>query len=332
MSQMKYWQAINRGLAEEMERDSSVVLMGEDVGAPGGAFLASKGLLERFGPDRVRDTPISELAIAGLAVGAAMVGLRPVIEIMFNDFLTLAMDQVVNQAAKMSFMTGGSAHVPLVIRTMVASGRSTGPQHGQSLEAWLGHVPGLKVVFPSSARDARGLLKAAIRDDNPVVVFESLALWGSRGEVPDDDDLVPLGVASIRREGTDVTLVSLGSAMARAEQAASLAEKEGVSVELVDLRSVQPLDYHTLRESLAKTGRLVIAHDAVKFLGISAEIAAWAAEDAYDLLRGPVLRLAPPFSPVPFVPALEAQYFPSAQVILDGVIRAAGAPARSYHA
>lgn len=322
MSQLKYWQAVNQALVEEMERDESVVLVGEDVGAPGGAFSASKGLLERFGPDRVRDTPISELALAGLGVGAALVGMRPVVEIMFNDFLTLAMDQVVNQAAKLCFMTGGRARVPLVIRTAVGAGRSTGPQHGQSLEAWFGHVPGLKVVCPSTPRDAKGLLKTAIRDENPVVVFESLALWGSRGEVPDNGELIPLGKAEIRREGTDVTLVGIGGAMARVEQAAALATERGISVEVVDLRSVQPLDHATLRTSLEKTGRLAVVHDAVKFLGISAEVAAWAAEDAYDLLKGPVVRLGAPFSPVPFAPELERQYFPSPEAILAGLLRA----------
>lgn len=322
MSQLKYWQAVNQALVEEMERDESVVLVGEDVGAPGGAFSASKGLLERFGPDRVRDTPISELALAGLGVGAALVGMRPVVEIMFNDFLTLAMDQVVNQAAKLCFMTGGLARVPLVIRTAVGAGRNTGPQHGQSLEAWFGHVPGLKVAFPSTPRDAKGLLKAAIRDDNPVVLFESLALWGTRGEVPDNGEVTPLGKAEIRREGTDVTLVGIGGAMARVEQAAALAAERGISVEVVDLRSVQPLDHATLRTSLEKTGRLAVVHDAVKFLGISAEVAAWAAEDAYDLLKGPVVRLGAPFSPVPFAPELERQYFPSSEAILAGLLRA----------
>jgi len=321
MSQVKYWQAINQALAEEMEQDPRVVLLGEDVGAPGGPFSATRGLLDRFGPDRVRDTPVSELALAGLGVGAALVGLRPVVEIMFNDFLTLAMDQVVNQAAKLCFMTGGRARVPLVIRTIVGAGRGTGPQHGQSLEAWLGHVPGLKVACPSTPRDARGLLKAAIRDDNPVVLFESLALWGVRGEVPDADEVIPVGRAEVRREGRDVTLVGIGAVMARAEQAAERAAERGVSVEVVDLRSVQPLDRATLRASLEKTGRLLVAHDAVKFLGISAEVAAWAAEEAYDLLKAPVVRLGAPFSPVPFAPELERRYFPGTEAILEGLLR-----------
>jgi pyruvate dehydrogenase E1 component beta subunit len=327
MSQLKYWQAINQALAEEMARDDRVVLIGEDVAAPGGAFSASRGLLARFGPDRVRDTPISELALAGIGVGAALAGARPIVEIMFSDFLTLAMDQIVNQAAKLRFMTGGRASVPLVIRTMVGAGRNTGPQHGQSLEAWFAHVPGLKVCCPSTPRDARGLLKAAIRDDNPVMVFESLALWGTRGEVPDEPELIPFGQAQVRRAGAGVTLVGIGGIMARAERAADRAAERGVDVEVIDLRTAQPLDVTTLRRSVEKTGRLVIVHDAVKFLGISAEIAAWAAEEAHGLLRAPVIRVGAPFSPVPFAPELESRYFPSVDVIVDALLRVAGAEA-----
>jgi pyruvate dehydrogenase E1 component beta subunit len=320
MSELKYWQAINQALSEEMERDPNVVLLGEDVGGPGGAFGASKGLRDRFGSDRVVDTPISELALAGLGVGSALMGLRPIVEIMFNDFLTLALDQIVNQAAKLRFMTGGTACVPLVIRTMVGSRCGTGPQHGQSLETWVSHVPGLKVVFPSTPADAKGLLKAAIRDDNPVVVFESLALWGSRGKLPPDQDCVPLGSAAMRRRGSDVTLISFGGAMVRAEAAAVAAAETGISVDLIDLRSLQPLDYETLHQSVARTGRMVIAHDAVKFLGISAEVAAWAAESAHDLLRAPIVRLGAPFMPVPFAPNLEKTYFPATDAIVRALV------------
>lgn len=323
MSQLRYWQSINRALIEEMERDPAVVLLGEDVASPGGAFGATRGVLDRFGADRVRDTPISELALAGLGVGAAMTGLRPVVEVMFDDFLTLAMDQIVNQAAKLRFMTGGRAKVPLVIRTIVGAGRNTGPQHSQSLEAWFAHVPGLKVAVPATPQDARGLLKSAIRDDGPVLVFESLRLWSVRGEVDDSPDVVvPLGSAAVRRPGADLTLVAYGAALTRAERACEIAAESGLDVELIDLRTVQPLDYGTLRASLQKTGRLVVVHDAVKFLGVGAEVAAWAAEECFSSLRAPIQRVAAPLSPVPFAPELEEEYFPSAETILEACRRA----------
>ena len=316
MAEVRYWQAINQALGEEMERDPSVVLIGEDVAAPGGAFGATRGLRERFGPARVRDTPISELALAGVGAGAALTGLRPVVEIMFNDFTTLAMDQLANQAAKLRFMTGGRARVPLVVRTLVGSGRSTGPQHGQSLEAWFGHVPGLDVVMPTTPADARGLLKAAIRSDDPTIVMESLALWSVRGEVDGDGGDFSLGRAAVRRAGDDVTLVGLGSAMPAAERACELAAEAGIDVELIDLRSLWPLDRQALRSSLEKTRRLVVVHNSVGFLGPGAEVAAWAAEEMFSVLRAPVRRVAAPRSPVPFNPALERDYFPSAERVL----------------
>jgi pyruvate dehydrogenase E1 component beta subunit len=318
---MRYWQAINRALVEEMERDASVILLGQDVGAPGGAFGATKGLFARFGPERVLDTPISELAIVGVGVGSALTGSRPVVEIMFNDFTTLAMDQIANQAAKLRFMTGGHARVPLVIRTIVGSRKGTGPQHGQSLESWFGHTPGLSVVMPSTPNDARGLLKAAIRSDGPVVVMESLALWSTRDElgedrVGDDSGIVPLGTSVVRREGADVTLVGIGPVMPAAMKAADLGAGQGLQIEVIDLRSLWPMDTQLIRQSLEHTGRLVVTHDSVGFLGPGAEIAAWAAEEAFALLRAPVRRVAPMRSPVPFSPALEAEYFPSAEKIL----------------
>jgi pyruvate dehydrogenase E1 component beta subunit len=318
---MRYWQAINRALVEEMERDPSVILLGQDVGAPGGAFGTTKGLYARFGPERVLDTPISELAIVGVGVGAALTGSRPVVEIMFNDFTTLAMDQIANQAAKLRFMTGGRARVPLVIRTIVGSRKGTGPQHGQSLESWFGHVPGLSVVMPSTTADARGLLKAAIRSDGPVIVMESLALWSTQDESGEDRDgdsgIVPLGTSVLRREGTDVTLVGIGPVMPTAMKAADLAAEQGLQVEVIDLRSLWPMDTQLVRQSLERTGRLVVTHDSVGFLGPGAEIAAWAAEEAFALLRAPVRRVAPVRSPVPFSPALEAEYFPTAERILQ---------------
>ena len=320
MAQLRYWQAVNRALAEEMELDRSVILIGEDVGVPGGPFGASKGLYQRFGSERVRDTPISELALAGIGVGAALTGSRPVVEIMFSDFATLALDQIVNQAAKLRFMTGGRASVPMVIRTIVGARKGTGPQHSQSLESWFAHVPGLSVVMPSTPADAYGLLKSAIRTDGPVIVMESLSLWSTRGEVADagsgdEAELVPLGRAIVRREGRDVTLVGIGSVMPAAIEAAEKCASDGLSVEVIDLRSLWPLDTTAIRTSLERTGRLVVAHDASGFLGPGAEIAAWAAEHAFRLLRAGIRRVTPPRSPVPFAPSLEGQYFPSADRI-----------------
>jgi pyruvate/2-oxoglutarate/acetoin dehydrogenase E1 component len=312
VTELRYWQAINQALAEEMERDPLVVLVGEDVGAPGGAFGATRGLRERFGPERVRDTPISELGIVGLGVGAALAGLRPVVEVMFNDFLTLALDQLANQAAKLRFMTGGRARVPLVVRTLVGAGKGTGPQHGQSLEAWFGHIPGLSVAMPATPADAYGLLRVAIRHDDPVVVFESLRQWNVRGEVT-PGELPEMGRAAVRRRGGDVTLVSLGGALSRAARACELAAAAEVDVELIDLRWLWPLDWACVESSLRKTGRLVVVHDAVGFLGPGAELAARAAERG--VLTAPVVRVVPPRTPVPFSPTLEAAYFAGAERI-----------------
>lgn len=319
MRELKYWQAINEALTEEMDRDERVVLVGEDVALPGGPFSASRGLLEKFGPWRVKDTPISEEAIAGLGVGAALAGLRPVVEIMFMDFLGLAIDQIVNQAAKVSYMSGGRQRVPLTIRTMCGSGRNNGPQHSQNLEAWFAHVPGLKVVWASSAADAKGLLKSAIRDDNPVLVIESLSLWTSKDSLGDEEQLTPIGKALVRRSGTDATLVAAGAMVPRALAAAAQLATEGVEVEVIDLRTLSPLDHETVLASVAKTHRLVIAHDAVKPFGYGAEIAAIVAEQALDELDAPIKRVAAPWAPVPFSPVLEAAYYPQAPQIQAAV-------------
>ncbi len=329
MGQIKYWKAINEAIAEEMERDARVVLVGEDVGKPGGTYIATKGLYDRFGAQRVRDTPISEATLIGLATGAAMTGLRPIVEIMFFDFLTLASDQLVNHAAKVSSVSGGEFQVPMVMRTMCGAGKNTGPQHGQSLEAWVAHIPGLKVVWPSNPADMKGLLKAAVRDPNPVVVIESLALWGSRGEVPEGDHVVPIGTAAVAREGDDVTLVSWGGAMGRTLAAAdALGSEHGISAEVVDLRSLSPIDEETILGSLAKTGGLVIVHDAVRPFGGGAEIAALAAGEGFALLKAPVLRVTAPFAHVPFPPQLEAAYFPQVDDIVDAVRATVGELAR----
>lgn len=318
MAHVKYWQAVNMTLREELERDESVCLFGEDV-AYGGPFGASRNLADEFGPLRVRDTPISEAAIVGAALGAAMTGLRPVVEVMFFDFVTLAMDQLVNQAAKISYMSGGKFHAPMVIRTLCGAGRGTGPQHGQSLEGWLGHVPGLKVVWPSSPEDAKGLLKAAIRDDDPVVVVESLGLWGKRGEVPDGDYLVPIGQGATRRKGEDVTVVAWGSVVNRVLEAVDQLADEGIDAEVLDLRTLSPIDKELILSSLRRTGRLMVVHDAVAPFGTGAEVAAIAATAGFGALKAPVTRVTPPFAPVPFTPNLEQAYFPQVEDVKDAV-------------
>jgi pyruvate/2-oxoglutarate/acetoin dehydrogenase E1 component len=320
VARLKYWQAINSAIAEEMERDPSVVLFGEDVARAGGTYVATKGLLERFGEHRVRDTPISEAALTGMATGAAMTGLRPIVEIMFLDFITLAADQLINHAAKASWVSGGKFHVPMVLRTICGAGRNTGPQHGQNLEAWLAHVPGIKVVWPSNPADAKGLLKAAVRDPNPTVVIESLALWGTKGHVPDGEHIVPIGKAHVAREGSDVTVVAWGAAVPRALRAATvLASEYGVDAEVVDLRSLSPLDTDVILTSLANTGRLVIVHDGVGPYGGGAEIAAVASSEGFGMLRAPIRRVTAPFGLVPFPSELEAAYFPQEHDVIDAV-------------
>ena len=316
---IKYWQAVNQALGDALVSDERVILYGEDVGEAGGPFGASKGLQERFGVNRVRDTPISEAAIVGTAVGAAMTGMRPIVEVMFMDFLGLAMDQLVNQAAKVSYMSGGAFRAPLVVRTLCGAGRGTGPQHGQSFEGWLSNVPGLKVVWPSDPADAYGLLRSAVDDDDPVVVIESLRLWTMRQDV-EDLVKVPIGSAAIRRGGTDVTLVAWGAAVHRAMAAAALCSGHGVEVEVIDLRTISPLDEDTILESLAKTGRLAIVEDGPGHVGVGTRLGALAAGPGFDSLRDPVLHVCSPFAPVPFSPLLEDAYFPSAEHIADAII------------
>jgi len=320
MSEVKYWQAINSALREEMQRDESVHIFGEDVAGPGGPFGASKGLLADFGEWRVRDTPISEAIIGGLAVGSAMTGLRPVAEIMYLDFITLAMDQLVNQAAKMSYMSAGKFSVPLTIRTICGAHRGSGPQHSQHLESWFASVPGLKVVWGGTPADAKGLLKAAIRDDDPVIVIESVSLWGQRGEVPDDPEvIVPIGEGLVRREGTDVTLVCWGGMVPRAELAATTLGQEGISVEVIDLRTLSPIDEPLILTSLAKTGHLVVAQDATGPCSIGSEVLRLAATEGFSSLRGAAVHVTSPFAPVPFPTDLERAYFPQSDNIVAAV-------------
>ena len=319
MAELRFAQAINRALSESMTEDDTVMLMGEDIAEAGGPFGVTRGLLAKFGADRVRDTPISEMAMSNAAVGAALTGVKPVLEIMFMDFMTFAMDALVNQAAKARFMFGGQSSVPMVVRTPHGGGISAGPQHSQCLEAWFAHVPGLKVVCPSNPADAYGLLKSAIADPDPVVFVENKALYALKGDVPDEPFSLPIGQASIVRQGQDATVVTYGGMVSRALQAAETLAKEGVSIEVIDLRSIQPWDEATVLASLSKTHRLLIAHEAVEAFGVGAEIAARMADVGFDELDAPIMRVAAPFVPVPFAPGLEKQYQPNADKIVESV-------------
>lgn len=318
MARKTFAAALADGAAVEMRRDPSVVVWGVDVGAYGGAFAATKGLYEEFGPERVIDMPISEAGFTGMAVGAAATGQRPIVELQFSDWVTLASDQLINQAAKMRYMFGGTLSVPLVMRLPTGGYLSAGAQHSDSFESIFALIPGLKVVVPSNPADAKGLLTAAIRDDNPVLMFEHKKLYGMRGDVPEGEHLVPLGRAAVVREGTDVTVVTYGYTVGMAIKVAAALQDE-VSVEVVDLRTISPLDTATILESASKTGRVVIAHEAWKQFGAGAEVAAVIAEQAFDSLRGPILRVGARHAPIPFAPVLEEQILPQPQWIHDAV-------------
>jgi pyruvate dehydrogenase E1 component beta subunit len=319
MRKLTYAAALNEALRLEMRRDSLIYVAGEDVGRYGGIFGVTKGLLEEFGDKRVRDTPITESAIIGLAVGAAAAGLRPVVELMFIDFIGVALDQLYNQAAKMKYMFGGKAKLPLVLRTECGAGMSAAAQHSQCLEAWFMHVPGLKVVIPSTPYDAKGLLISAIRDDNPVVFIEHKMLYGVEGEVPEDAYTIPLGKADIKREGKDVTVVATLAMVQKALNAATELEKEGLSVEVVDPRCLTPLDEQTILDSVKKTHRLVIVTEEVGHAGSSAEIAARVSDKAFDYLDAGIKRVTAPFTPVPFSPKLESLFIPDEKRIIEAV-------------
>lgn len=319
MRETRYIRAISEALKEEMARDENVFIIGEDVGGPGGAFSATRGLLETFGERRVRDTPISEAAIVGLAIGAAAEGLRPVAEIMFADFLTVCMDQIVNQMAKTRYMFGGMYKLPVVIRAPGGGGLNAGPQHSQCLESWFAHVPGLKVVMPATPYDVKGLLKSAIRDDNPVIFLENKALYGAKGEIPNEEYLVPIGKADVKRPGKDVTVVAASRMVHEALESAKALSSEGIDVEVIDLRTVSPLDKETIFDSVEKTSKLVVAHEAVKAFGIGAEISAMVSEEMLDYLDAPVLRVGAPFVPVPF--NLESHYLPNSADVSKAVKR-----------
>ena len=319
MSEKSYLQAITEALRQEMERDENVFIIGEDVGQFGGCFGATQGLFEQFGEERVMDTPITESAIVGAAAGAAAKGLRPVAELMFVDFLGVSMDQLFNQAAKMRYMFGGKTTVPMTLRAPQGAGISAAAQHSQCLEAWLMHIPGLKVVMPSTPYDAKGLLISAIRDDNPVVFLEHKLLYGATGEVPDESYTIEIGKADIKREGSDVTVVATSQMVHTALAAAEKLKADGIDAEIVDPRCLQPLDKDTILDSIKKTNALVIVNEAVTFAGPGAEIAAIAAEEAIEYLDAPIKRIGAPFCPVPFSPTLEQHYIPSVQDIVETV-------------
>jgi pyruvate dehydrogenase E1 component beta subunit len=309
-------EAINEALAEEMQRDPNIILMGEDIGVAGGVFKVTGGLLKRFGPDRVFDAPIAEAGIMGLAVGAAMTGLRPVIEIMFSDFTTLASDQLVNQAAKLRYMTGGQCAIPLVVRTTMGASRRTAAQHSQSLQAWYCHIPGLKVVMPSTPADAKGLLKSAIRDDNPVVFLEDKMMYNQQGPIPSGDYAIPLGKARIHRAGGHATVICTSSMLYPALDAAERLAADGVEVEVIDPRTLAPLDDETLIASALKTGHVLVVDEGYRSYGVTAEIAARVTEGAFDYLDEPVRRLGAADVPVPFAPSLEDLTIPNADQIV----------------
>jgi pyruvate/2-oxoglutarate/acetoin dehydrogenase E1 component len=315
--QITYTQAVNEALREELARDPDVFIAGIDVGEHEGPFGISRGLMAEFGPERVVDTPISEAGIVGLAVGAAATGMRPVVEIMFIDFVGVAMDQILNQLAKMKYMFGGKARLPVVVRTACGAGIRVAAQHSQSLEAMLCHIPGLKVVMPATPYDAKGLLLSAIRDDNPIFVIEHKRLFRVTGEVPEEPYTVPIGVAEVKRPGGDVSIITWSQMVHESLAAAEELAGQGIEAEVVDLRTLSPLDRDTVLESVRKTHRAVVAHEAVKFGGFGGEVAALIAEEAIDYLDGPVVRIGAPFSPVPFSPVLEDAWIPGRRQIVE---------------
>jgi pyruvate/2-oxoglutarate/acetoin dehydrogenase E1 component len=321
MAELTYREAVRDALSTAMRRDDDVFVMGEDIAEMGGSMGVTQGMLDEFGPDRVRNTPISEMALVGAGIGAAMAGMRPVVEVMYEDFLTLSTEQIVNQAAKHRYMSGGQLKVPLTVRTQGGAGWSPGAQHAQQLEAWFVHIPGLKVVFPSTPTDVRGLLYASIYDDNPVVFFEHRMLYGVKEEVPDELEPIELGKARVHREGEDVTVVAIGPLVHEALTAAAQAEDEGISVEVLDPRTLQPLDEDALVASVKKTNRCVVAHEAITRMGFGAEVAAVVQHRAFDWLDAPIERVGAKFTPLPFAPVMEEWCVPHADDVLDAIRR-----------
>ena len=324
MAELTYREAVAAGIAQEMERDERVVFLGEDVAAAGGVFKTTIGLLEKFGPRRVRDTPISEQAIVGAAMGAAMTGLRPIAEIMFSDFFAVCWDMIANEIAKARYMCAGQLTLPLVIRTANGSGSRFGAQHSQSVENWAMAVPGLKVVAPSTPADVKGLLAAAVRDPDPVIFFEHKGLYATKGEVPDGEYVDQLGTAKVLRQGSDATIVALAAMVPRALQAAQRLEQEGISATVVDLRSLVPLDTRTLLAETKKTGRLYTVEENPRLCGWGAEIASIVAEEAFYDLDGPIVRITTPHVPLPAADALEDNTVPTVERIVETIRRTAG--------
>src|SRR2546430_2607462 len=324
MPELSFREAVRDALSRAMRKDEDVFIMGEDIAEMGGSMGVTQGMLDEFGPERVRNSPISEMALAGAAIGAAVQGMRPVAEIMYEDFLTLATEQIVNQAAKHRYMSGGQVTVPVTFRTQGGSGWSPGAQHAQQLEAWFVHVPGLKVVFPSTPTDVRGLLWSSIYDDNTVLFFEHRVLYGLKEEVPDELEPIPIGQARVHREGEDVTVIATGRLVHEALRAADEAEEDGISVEVVDPRTLLPLDEETLVGSVKKTNRCVVAHEAVTRMGFGAEVAAVIQHQAFDWLDAPIERVGSKFCPLPFAPVMEQFVVPHDSDVLEAIRRTVG--------
>jgi pyruvate dehydrogenase E1 component beta subunit len=324
MPEITYREAVRDALGAAMRQDDNVFIMGEDIAEMGGSMGVTQGLVDEFGPERVRNTPISEMAIVGAGIGAAMAGMRPVVEIMYEDFLTLSLEQIVNQAAKHRYMSGGQLTVPLTIRTQGGAGWSPGAQHAQQLEAWLVHVPGLKVAYPSTPEDVRGMLWTSIYDDNPVVFFEHRLLYPVKGNVPDELEPIPLGKARVVREGTDVSVIAIGPLVHRALDAAKKAEEDGISVEIIDPRTLQPLDEDSIVASVKKTNRAVVAHEAVTRMGFGAEVAAVLQYKAFDYLDAPIERVGAKFAPLAFAPVMEQYVVPNSDDVLAAIRRTVG--------
>ena len=324
MPELTYREAVRDALSRAMRTDDDVFIMGEDIAEMGGSMGVTQGMLEEFGPERVRNTPISEMAIVGAGIGAAIAGMRPIVEIMYQDFTTLAMEQLVSQAAKHRYMSGGQIKVPLTIRTQGGAGWSPGAQHAQQLEGWFVHVPGLKVVFPSTPEDVRGLLWTSIYEDNPIIFFEHRTLYGIKGEVPEQIEPIELGKARIHREGDDVTVIATGRLVHESLKAAEQAAEAGISVEVFDPRTLQPLDEEALIASVQKTNRAVVAHEAVTRMGWGAEVAAVIQEKAFDYLDAPVARVGAKFTPIPFAPVMEEWVVPHAKDVLAAIKKTVG--------